>query len=125
MLRDITSPHDCRHLVDGFYSKVRDDALLGPVFAKRIDDWSEHLDTMARFWSQIVFGMPVYHGSPPIAHRGLGIAPEHFSRWLALWHQTVRELFAGPTADDVVARADRIAIVLARRIAEVEAEVAS
>ena len=117
-MNDLLTPTDCRTLVDSFYAKVRDDELLGPVFAGRVDDWNEHLDTMGRFWSSIVFGLPLYHGSPPAAHRGLGITEAHFARWLALWRVTVDELFRGPTADDIIARAERIAVVLARRIAE-------
>jgi hemoglobin len=27
-------------LVRGFYARVRDDAMLGPIFASKIDDWS-------------------------------------------------------------------------------------
>lgn len=117
MRRDLTTPSDCRRLVEVFYGKVRSDELLGPVFALRIDDWTEHLDTMSRFWSSILFGLPLYHGNPAVAHMGLPIDDRHFSRWLALWHETVTELFEGPAADDVIARANRIAIVLSRRLA--------
>jgi hemoglobin len=114
---DITSPRDCRILVENFYDKVRDDALLGPIFATRIDDWTEHLDTMTRFWSSILLGLPLYHGNPAAAHMGLPVDSAHFARWLALWEATVNELFEGPAADDIVARANRIAVVLARRLA--------
>jgi hemoglobin len=38
-------------LVRGFYARVREDAVLGSVFASRIDDWQPHLARMCAFWS--------------------------------------------------------------------------
>ena len=32
-----------------------------------------------------------YRGQPGPAHMNLGITPEHFDRWLALWEQTLPE----------------------------------
>lgn len=38
-------------LVRAFYVKVRRDARLGPIFARRIgDDWEPHLEKMTEFW---------------------------------------------------------------------------
>ncbi|MET3779455.1 truncated hemoglobin YjbI [Brevundimonas sp. 1080] len=36
-------------LVEGFYARVRDDALIGPIFADRITDWAPHLAQMKLF----------------------------------------------------------------------------
>lgn len=117
-MADLATPADCRRLVDHFYALVREDTLLGPIFNCRVDDWEDHLDTMARFWSSIVFSVPLYHGHPVIAHRGLPLEPAHFARWLALWRTATGDLFAGPAAADVVERAERIAVALARRLQE-------
>jgi hemoglobin len=38
-------------LVRGFYARVLEDAVLGSVFASRIDDWQPHLARMCAFWS--------------------------------------------------------------------------
>jgi len=38
-------------LVEGFYACVRDDRLIGPIFADRIADWGPHLAQMKLFWS--------------------------------------------------------------------------
>ena len=35
-------------LVEDFYARVRDDALIGPVFAERIEDWAPHLAPASR-----------------------------------------------------------------------------
>jgi Truncated hemoglobins len=40
-------------LVREFYVRVRDDAVLGPVFAAKIDDWEPHLQKMFAFWSSV------------------------------------------------------------------------
>src|SRR3546814_10126119 len=39
-------------LVDRFYAAVREDAMLGPVFDARVDDWPKHLGQMNRFWQR-------------------------------------------------------------------------
>ena len=38
-------------LVEAFYARVRDDALVGPIFAERVEDWAPHLARMKLFWS--------------------------------------------------------------------------
>lgn len=115
---DLETSQDIQRVVHRFYASVRDDADLGPLFAARLrdDDWPAHLDTMTRFWSSIVFSLPLYHGNPLVAHRGLPLARDHFTRWLGLWRTAVAEEFEGPRADDIVARATRIASVLAQRL---------
>ncbi|WP_347310985.1 group III truncated hemoglobin [Defluviimonas sp. SAOS-178_SWC] len=40
-------------LVHRFYTRVRADAALGPIFEDRIADWPPHLDRMAAFWSSV------------------------------------------------------------------------
>ncbi len=58
-------------LVRGFYARVRDDALLGPVFAARISDWEPHLQQMSAFWSSVALMSGVYHGRPMQKHMPL------------------------------------------------------
>jgi hemoglobin len=100
-------------LVDTFYGHVRADADLGPIFEKAIGDtWEPHLDTMKRFWSAIVFHDGGYSGRPMPVHVKLkpDIAPEHFSRWLGLFEQTLDEIGASEAAKAAfLDRANRIA----------------
>ncbi len=49
-------------LVGRFYAKVRADELIGPVFNDAIDDWPEHLEQLAAFWSSLI-------AEPPAATR--------------------------------------------------------
>ena len=117
-MTDITTFEDCRHLVDVFYGHIREEPLLGPVFASKIADWAPHLDTMSRFWFTILFGREAYHGNPAVKHVPLPIEREHFDRWLALWQTTIDAEFAGPIAENAKARAVRMADILESRVRE-------
>jgi hemoglobin len=104
-------PDNIRALVDAFYLKVREDALLGPVFdAKLAGRWDQHLPKMVSFWSSLVLGTKAYRGNVQAAHSPLeGLAPEHFARWLSLFLKTVDERYAPAAAVQFMAPALRIA----------------
>jgi hemoglobin len=40
-------------LIRSFYARIRKDALLGPIFAAKIDEWEPHLQKMFSFWSSV------------------------------------------------------------------------
>jgi hemoglobin len=84
-----------RRLVDAFYVKVRADAALGPIFATAIPgDWQPHLEKMVAFWSSVMLTSGRYKGNPVAKHLVIpGMTPELFTRWLALFDATCRELF--------------------------------
>ncbi|MGE3832746.1 MAG: group III truncated hemoglobin [Parvibaculaceae bacterium] len=96
-------------LVRGFYARVRDDALLGPVFAARISDWEPHLRQMCAFWSSVALMTGVYHGQPMQKHLPLPIDAHHFDRWLAIFEATARDLCPPKAAEHFIERARRIA----------------
>jgi hemoglobin len=100
-----------RHLVDVFYAKIRADAELGPIFERSIPgDWAPHLATMHDFWSSVMLTSGRYKGNPVAVHfRVDGIEPQLFARWLALFDETCRELFADEIAEVFRAKAERIA----------------
>ena len=105
---DIREQDDIRRLIDAFYTQVRADELLGPVFAARIPagHWPTHLDTMTRFWTAALLGQDAgYRGNPGAKHLYLPIEGAHFTRWLALFRQTVDSLFAGEKATEMKVRA--------------------
>lgn len=110
-VKELTTPDDIRLLVNTFYDRVRSSDRLAPVFALRIspEDWPVHLEKMCRFWSSILLYTHDYNGSPFDKHIGLGIGEEHFSEWLALFEQTVDELFTGENARIAKERANNIA----------------
>ena len=100
-----------RHLVDHFYTKVRADRELGPIFERAIaGDWGPHLATMHDFWSSVMLTSGRYKGNPVAVHlRVEGIEPRLFDHWLALFDETCRESLHDDVADAFCARASRIA----------------
>ncbi|MBN8919385.1 MAG: group III truncated hemoglobin [Rhizobiales bacterium] len=96
-------------LVRGFYAKVRNDPLLGPVFESRIRDWEPHLQQMCAFWSSVALMSGRYSGSPMAKHMPLPIDGAHFDRWLALFEETAREICPGAAEAHFMERARRIA----------------
>ena len=96
-------------LVRGFYAKVREDAVLGPVFESRIKHWEPHLAQMCAFWSSVALMTGRYHGTPMAKHLPLPVDGGHFDRWLALFEETAREICPGEAEAHFVERARRIA----------------
>lgn len=96
-------------LVETFYGKVRDDALIGPVFAERVADWGPHLAQMKLFWSSVALSTGVYQGRPMPKHLPLPIDAAHFDRWLALFEAATRETCPPVAAGWFMERARRIA----------------
>jgi len=96
-------------LVRGFYARVRDDALIGPVFAARIVDWEPHLAQMFAFWSSVALMSGRYHGQPMRKHLMLPVDGRHFDRWLALFEATAADLCPPKAAAHFIERARRIA----------------
>lgn len=96
-------------LVRGFYARVREDELIGPVFAARIADWEPHLQRMCAFWSSVALMTGRYHGQPMPKHMPLPIDARHFDRWLSLFVDTARALCPPAAAEHFIERARRIA----------------
>jgi len=99
-------------LVDEFYTRVRADEMLGPIFARAITgDWEPHLNTMKDFWSSMVLSTGRYDGRPLPKHMALpGLTPDHFTRWLELFYKTLQDTAPSQQAEDwFIDRAVRIA----------------
>lgn len=96
-------------LVEGFYARVREDGLIGPIFAARITDWAPHLAQMKLFWSSVVLSTGVYQGRPMPKHLPLPIDARHFDRWLEIFVATANELCPPGAAKHFIERARRIA----------------
>jgi hemoglobin len=96
-------------LVHRFYARIREDALLGPIFEARIADWGPHLERMCAFWSSVALMTGRYHGQPMRMHLPLPVDAEHFDRWLALFEATARETCPPAAAAHFMERAKRVA----------------
>jgi len=86
------------HFVETFYGKIQRDNLLGPIFNERIKDWPAHLARMKSFWRSVLHNSGEFAGNPMLKHLVIpGIGLEHFSHWLQLFYQTLRD--AEPTCE--------------------------
>ena len=112
-----------RELVHTFYSRVRLDPLIGPVFDAQIDDWDAHLAKLCDFWSNVVLRTGRYQGRPMQKHLRLPIEAEHFDRWLALFRATAAEVLPPEAAAIFIDRANRIADAFELGIGTVRGEI--
>lgn len=117
MKKDIEELADVRLMVDEFYTKVRGNQLIGPVFNKVIKDrWPAHLEKMYRFWQTVLLDEHTYYGSPFVPHARLPVHKEHFECWQELFFETVDENFDGPVAAKAKMQAHRMAIMFENKI---------
>lgn len=115
-MKDIENIQDIKFLVNEFYNKVRQDALLAPVFASRIKDWQSHLEAMYRFWNAALFGVRGYVGNPFLKHAKLPIDGPHFEQWIRLFFETIDAHFEGTIAEDAKTRSMIMAKTFYQRI---------
>ena len=107
---DILVLDDVKNLVNTFYDKVREDALIGPIFNNQIQDrWPQHLAKMYTFWQTVLIGPHTYFGSPFPPHAKLPVEKIHFERWMEIFTGTIDELFEGKIADEAKWRAGKMA----------------
>jgi len=105
-------------MVNSFYDKVNQDALLSYVFNDFSKvDWDTHLPKMYRFWNTLIFGAQSYKGNPFAMHIPLPVEAKHFERWIALFDKNMDELFAGEVAEETKLRAKSIAHVFQSKLA--------
>lgn len=95
--------------VRAFYAKARTDALLGPIFAAKVEDWEVHHRVVADFWSRALLGTDRYQGKPFVVHANLPVELEHFDRWLALFEETARATLPDDLAAKAIAKAHHVA----------------
>lgn len=115
--RDILTLEDIKSLVDAFYEKVRQDALLAPIFNERIkDNWPQHLEKMYAFWETVLLDGRTYPGSPFPPHARLPVDHSHFQRWMELFILTVDALFQGVKAYEAKWRARKMAELFESKI---------
>lgn len=115
--QDISTLEDIKVLVDSFYSLVKVDDILGPIFNGVIqNNWPTHLDKMYRFWQTVLLEEHTYNGGPFPPHAKLPINQAHFDRWLSLWSSVVENNFTGPKATEAKWRAEKMAVLFLSKI---------
>lgn len=120
MKKDLETKEEIHQLVDYFYTQLRKDKLLAPIFLKVIPDshWNGHILKITDFWSSILFSNMDYSGNPMETHIKLDkttnyqIDQTYFDRWLEIWYESIDELFAGKNANILKDRARNIAHIM-------------
>lgn len=89
----LCSEAEVRLLVEQFYARVREDALLAPIFAAHVVDWAQHLDHLTDFWSSLLRGTRRFNGAPMQKHLMIdGLTEALFERWLLRFRETTATL---------------------------------
>lgn len=115
--RDIETLEDIQLMVDSFYTKIREDELLGNIFNQVIQDkWQIHLEKMYRFWQTVLLDEHTYYGAPFLPHAKMPIDKIHFDRWLHIFYTTVDTLFIGEKAERAKWQGERMASLFLSKI---------
>lgn len=96
-----------------YYEKVRQDAVLAPIFVQALGDkWDHHIEKVLLFWltaTGLGSGYQARNFLPAhVRHRSIGAA--ELSRWLALFEETLNQR-CSPEVSEVL-------LDIARRMAE-------
>jgi hemoglobin len=113
---DLATMDEIAEMVRRFYRDVAQDDLLGPMFNDvAAVHWGEHLDKLTSFWCRALLGIEGYAGNPfrahALIHARVPFTPEHFERWLQLFHDTVELGWVGPNATRALTLAHNVARV--------------
>lgn len=104
---------DIRRLVETFYSRVRQDAQLGPIFEARVGNWDEHFDMLTEFWSALLLGTRDFKGAPIPKHAAIpDLSWPLFEHWLELFRQTTQDIGIVDLKAAADMRAEKIAAKL-------------
>ena len=124
--RDIETRADCERLVRAFYGRALQDPIIGWLFTDIAKiELEDHVPQITSFWETILLGAQSYSGGAFRPHAELHMKARlrrgHFERWLALWRQTVDDLFAGERAELAKAHATRVARAFHGRLEAMDA----
>ena len=120
-MKDIEDRNDIILLVDSFYKKVLLDKRINYFFTEVAQlDFEKHMPKMYDFWESTLLHSAAYVGNTLRVHKELNekssLQKEHFDAWIALFKETIDELFAGTTAELAKQRAQSIAMVMQLKI---------
>ena len=104
----VATERELAQLVQAFYTAVRADAVVGPVFNRSVSDWDLHAAKVQDFWSRAVLGTKRYNGMPFTPHLFLGLKPEHFDRWVALFKATATEVLRPEAAAFAIGKVEHM-----------------
>jgi hemoglobin len=113
-MKDIESYEDILLLIRRFYDKLLVDDQISHFFTTL--DLEKHIPNVADFWSFILIDKIGYTNNMMNAHAHLHLQKDDYNRWLKLFHETVKEHFAGSKADLAVERSSLIALTMEHKL---------
>jgi len=121
MKKDILNHTDIELLVNSFYVKVQESAIIGYIFNDIMKvDWETHLPRMYSFWASLLLDEYSFKGNPMQKHVELSkktsLTTVEFTEWLQLFSETVNELFQGEKAEEAIKRSENIAKLMLLKI---------
>ena len=102
-MKTIETRSDLELLVDQFYGKVLEDAVLSPFFKQL--DFQRHLPKMVDFWEFVLLDASGYTTDVTKVHMHMRLQKDQFDRWIQLFNETVDGLFVGEKAQKAKERA--------------------
>ncbi|HVW12588.1 MAG TPA: group III truncated hemoglobin [Mucilaginibacter sp.] len=120
--KPIENREDIRLLVENFYSKVKNDDMIGDIFNDvLVFRWDTHIPIMIDFWDTVLLDGSSYRGNTMRVHIELNkvhpLKPEHFARWKKLFFETLDEHFAGDKANEAKSRVELMEVLIQTKIA--------
>ena len=105
-----------RNLLAAFYTRVRRDHVLAPVFALEVGtsdaEWAAHIAAEEYFWSSVILAGDLRRSKPLSPRLCLfDLEPAMFQRWLSLLNGTCADLFEPPVAAALQGYVRRVASV--------------
>lgn len=118
-MHEIITEESLKQLVTRFYTAIRQDIVLAPVFEAAIgttdEDWQPHLELITKFWAGVMMGTKGYEGNPLQAHKNLPpFDALLFSRWLAIFANTALETHSLVPATTLIRKSVSIADMMSR-----------
>jgi len=100
-----------RRVVETFYVKARQDALLGPVFNALVEDWDAHIEKVTAFWLYAMRLDRSYEARDfmPAHVRHPQIQASLLPQWLSLFRQTALDICTENVARILIDIAERMA----------------
>lgn len=123
-MKDIISRSDIEFLVDTFYNKIKQDAVVGFFFTEITTiNFDTHLPKMYDFWESVIFKKGTYNGNPMLSHillhQKVKLQIAHFERWLFLWEETLTNNYLGENTQEALQRAKQIASLIQFKLSQV------
>ena len=111
---DLDSREHLDQFIQAFYAKVLVDPILAPIFLDIADvELDVHLPHIRNYWAKLLLKDTSYQRHTMNIHRELhskhALREKDFKQWLALFTETIDEMYIGENAD----RAKKVAASIA------------